>query len=205
VHQQLDRIIGQGSKLKILRFLYLRNGEHTGRAIAREIGMSPSVVSNSLKELREEGVISLRTAGKTHLYGIIEDSHLVRKLLAPLFEEEKSINENIISTIVRGLSGSKNEIISLALFGSFARQEETSRSDIDLLVITRDKKGKAVAEESLDKIDQIVMKKFRTCISPYIKTKTEFIKAYQSEKPLIKSILLNHRLLSGEPLERILG
>ncbi len=166
MQQQLDRIIGQGSKLKILRFLRLRNGEHTGRAIAREIGMSPSVVSSSLRELRDEGVVNLRTAGKTHLYGIAEDSPLVRKLLAPLFEQEKSITEDVISTIVAGLAGPEEKIVSLALFGSFARREETSQSDLDLLVVTHNLEGKTLAEKSLDKIDQILMRKFRISISP---------------------------------------
>jgi len=91
MHHNLDTILDQGSKLKILRMLYLQKGEHTGREIARAIRMSPSVVSGALHELCGEGLVSIRTAGRAHLYGLIEDNQLVKKSLGPLFEGEKGV------------------------------------------------------------------------------------------------------------------
>jgi len=205
MRHNLDTILSQGSKLKILRLLYLQKGEHTGRAIARGIAMSPSVVLGTLRELQEEGLVSAKTAGKAHLYGIIEENHFVKKLLGPLFEGEKNIIGDVISAINRGISKGKAEIVSMALFGSVVRAEEKPGSDIDLLVVTHTSKGKARIEELMETADSLIMKQFRTTLSPYIKTQAEFKKAYRSKKPVIMSILGNHRLIFGEPLERILA
>lgn len=205
MHHKLDTILNQGSKLKILRMLYLQKGEHTGREIARSIRMSPSVVSGALHELCGEGLISIRTVGRAHLYGLIEDNQLIKKSLGPLFEGEKSILGDIISTIGRGLSPAQEEIVSLALFGSVAGGDEKPGSDIDVLVVTRTSQGKARVEKLLEATDPVIMGRFRTALSHYIKTRSEIRAAYRDQKPMIRSILTRHRLISGEPLERVIS
>jgi predicted nucleotidyltransferase len=205
MRHNLDKILSQGSKIKILRFLYLQKGEHTGRAIARGIGMSPSVVLGTLRELNEEGLLSLKKAGKAHLYGIDEENHLVKKLLGPLFEGEKNLIVDIISAIKRGISKRKEDIVSMALFGSVIRAEEKPGSDIDLLVVTHTSQGKSRIQKLLERVDSSIMKQFKTTLSPYIKTQSDFKMAYRDKKPVILSILKNHRLIFGEPLERILA
>ena len=56
IHDKLDEILKQGSKIKILRFLFAEKDEHTGRRIARGIAMSPSSTYNTLQEMRREGL-----------------------------------------------------------------------------------------------------------------------------------------------------
>jgi predicted nucleotidyltransferase len=76
---------------------------------------------------------------------------------------KKIINENIFSII---------------LFGSYAREDENKNSDIDLLIITDKKENNKKIEQNLKKID--------TKISPIIFTKEEF------KKEIYK---FNHQLL----------
>lgn len=205
IHDKLDEILKQGSKIKILRFLSAEKDEHTGRRIARGIGMSPSSTYNTLQEMKREGLIDARKKGNAILYRLREDNYIVKKLLSPLFEKEKFIYNDITSFIKRRLMQARGTLISITLFGSVVRKEETSQSDIDLLVVLKNKTGKPKIDKLLDKLHTDMVKKFGVSISPYILTVQEVKQRYHQKKPIIKSILANNELIYGEPIERILA
>ncbi|MFH1593481.1 MAG: nucleotidyltransferase domain-containing protein [Candidatus Omnitrophota bacterium] len=205
IHNKLDEILKHGSKIKILRFLFAEKDEHTGRSIAKGIGMSPSSTYNTLQEMKKEDLISARRKGNAILYKLRQDNYVVKKLLAPLFEKEKFIYNDIISFIKKRLLQAKTEIISIALFGSVIRKEETSRSDIDLLVLLKNSAGKLKIDTLMDKLHIDMAKRFGASISPYILTVSEIRQRYSQKKRIIKSILDNNELIYGEPVERILA
>lgn len=205
IHNKLDEVLKQGSKIKILRFLFTERDEYTGRGIARGIGMSASSTYKTLQNMKEEGLIGARKKGNAILYKLRENNHIVKKLLEPLFEKEKSIYSDIICSIKKHLFPEKKEILSIAIFGSVAREEETSGSDIDMIVITKDKIGKIKIDKAMDRLSIDLGKKFGAAISPYILTKAEIKKRYAKKQPIICSILNNNRLIYGEALERILA
>lgn len=205
IHDKLDEILKHGSKIKILRFLFVERDEHTGRRIARGIGMSASSTYKTLQKMKGEGLISVRKKGNAILYKLQENNHIVKKLLEPLFEKEKSIYSDVISSITKNLFREKKEIVSIAIFGSVARKEETSKSDIDLVVITKDKTGKTKIDKAMDKLSIDMAEKFGAAISPYILTKAEIKKRHLKKQAIIRSILNNNQLIYGEPIERILA
>lgn len=205
IHNKLDEILKHGSKIKILRFLFIERDEHTGRGIAKGIGMSASSTHKTLQNMKKEGLIGVRKKGNAILYKLREDNHVVKKLLEPLFEKEKSIYSDVISSIKKHLFSEKKEIVSIAIFGSVARKEETSSSDIDMVVITKNKIGKTKIDKTLDKLSVDLAKKFGASISPYILTEAEIKTKYAEKQAIIRSILTNNRLIYGEPIERIVA
>lgn len=204
ITNKLDDILNQPAKVKILRFLFNEQDEHTGRAIARAIAMSPSHTYASLQELKSTGVISLRRKGNAVLYKLKEDNYFVRNLLSPLFGKEKSIYSDIITIIKRYLLKDKEAVISIAIFGSVAKTQESERSDIDLLIITANSNDKKRMAKLGEELGVKLAKSFNVALSPYILTKNEIMQKYLEGKQIIKSILNNNRLIYGEPLERIL-
>src|SRR3989344_4190382 len=66
------------------------------------------------------------------------------------------------------------KIISLALFGSLAKGEEDFNSDIDLLIITKNKK---LASQISEKCNLEIIDKFGNVLMPYILNKNEFKKS----------------------------
>jgi DNA-binding transcriptional ArsR family regulator len=78
IYNKLDEILERGSKIRILRYLYLEKDECTGRAIARSIEMSPSSTYTTLQEMRAEGLISARKKGKAILYRLREENHITQ-------------------------------------------------------------------------------------------------------------------------------
>lgn len=205
IHDKLDEILKHGSKIKILRFLFSERDEHTGRAIARGIGMSVSSTYNTLQEMKGEGLIAARKKGNAILYKLQDDNYIVKKLLEPLFHRERSIYSDVVSLIKRNLLPAKNRIVSVVIFGSVARKEETSRSDIDLAVIVKNKGVKAEIDKKMDKLSVDMAKKFGTAIFPYILTVSEIRQKYTKKQPVIKAIYENNRLIFGEPIEKVLA
>ncbi|MBU1854069.1 MAG: nucleotidyltransferase domain-containing protein [Candidatus Omnitrophica bacterium] len=204
IHAKLDEILKQGSKIKILRFLFAEKDEHTGRGIAKGIGMSASSTYKTLQEMKGEGLISVRKKGNAILYKLQEDNYIVKRLLGPLFKKEESIYDEVISVIKRNLLQMKKKIVSIAIFGSVARKEETSKSDIDMVIIVSDKIGRIKIDKVMDKLSIDIAKKFGADIFPYILTKVEIKRKYAKKQAIIKSILDSNRLIYGEPIERIL-
>jgi len=205
IYDKLDEILRHRSKIKILRFLFTERDEHTGRGIAKGISMSASSTYKTLQRMKDEGSISVRKKGNAILYKLQENNYIVKKLLEPLFEKERSVSNDLILSITKSLFREKKEILSIAIFGSVARKEETSKSDIDLVVITKTKTGKTKIDKAMDKLSIDMAKKFGAGISPYILTKAEIKRRHIEKQAIIRSILNNNQLIYGEPIERILA
>ncbi|MCK4464023.1 MAG: nucleotidyltransferase domain-containing protein [Candidatus Omnitrophica bacterium] len=205
IHNKLDELLKNGSKIKILRFLFSEKDEYTGRAIAKAINMSASSTYENLQNLKEEGLINARKKGNSILYRIRSENQVVNKLLKPLFEQEKSIYTDIVSLIKKSISKYKKKITSIVLFGSVAGKEETSKSDIDLLIIIENNTMRPIINTAIDKLNIEIAKKFGAALSPYILTKSEIKQKYNKKQGLIYSILDNNQLIFGEPIERIVA
>ncbi len=203
IHNALNEILQSGGKLKILRFLFNENRACTGRGIAAGICMSPSAIH---KELFREGVLHAQKIGNAIAYKLNKEAYLIQKVIVPLFETEKSFYHDLVSFVKKEtLKTSKKKIATIALFGSVAKEEDTSKSDMDLLIIVFNASTKQSVENRMDHICPLIAKNFGTILSPYVVTRKEFGSKNPKRKRLVKSILENYRLLYGEPLERVIA
>lgn len=202
----LDKILNNEAKVKILRFLIKTNAQWNGRQIAKEVGVTPATAHKALRALHKEGVLGLRNVGKTHIYNLNDNNYLVGDLLKPLFAKEDNALNNIMVVIKRKITGSdiKKDIVSVVLFGSVNLHTDHPASDIDLAVITRDRKGKREAEKLFEEIDNKVSSEFGNTISPYINTEAEFRDKHKKGLGVIKSILKANKLVYGREIKKIL-
>ena len=205
IYNKLDEILDQGAKIKILRFLFTEKDEYTGRGIAKAIGMSASATYNILQDMKKASIIGAKKKGNSILYKLREENYFVKKLLATLFEKEKGIYRDVISSIKKKLLINRSSILSIAIFGSVAINGETPRSDMDLLIVVQNSLDKNRMNSLADKLIVEMAKTFGIALSPYILTKTEMRNRYSRKQKLILSILKNNRLVYGEPIERILA
>jgi len=205
IYKKLDEIFRHGSKVKVLRFLFSEKDEHTGRTIADGIGMSASSIYKTLQEMKIEGLITARRKGKAILYKLQESNYIVKKLLEPLFLGEESLYDDIISVVKKAFFQRKHDIVSVSIFGSVARKEETPSSDIDLVIIVEEPGKKAKIDVVIDKLNVFMAEKFQASISPYVLTRLEIRKKYAEKEPIITSILEDNQLIYGEPIERIIA
>jgi predicted nucleotidyltransferase len=199
----LDKILNNEVKVKILRFLCKAEVEWSGRQIAREIKISPAACHKALRELNNERVLLLRSVGRSYLYRLNKGNLIISKLLKPLYGRESKIPDKVYETIIRNIA-TLGDIASIAVFGSIKRKKERATSDIDLLVLVRNLEDKEKVEEDFGKINETIVKMFGNTISPYIQSLEEFKLKHKRGLPLVRNILKSHKLLFGRPLEELL-
>ncbi|VAW15597.1 hypothetical protein MNBD_BACTEROID05-34 [hydrothermal vent metagenome] len=205
IFDRLDETLSHKPKIKVLRFLAIGKGEYTGRGIARAVGMSASSIHQILQEMKDENLVVVRKIGNAILYKIYAENYIIKNLIMPLFEKEKRIYDDLVLLIKKQLKEGKDEISCVAVFGSVAQRKETAKSDLDLVVITKTKKGKTKIDKLMDNLSISLANKFQVLLSPYILGYDEIKKMNTKKSALVRNILKNNRLIDGEPIERILA
>jgi predicted nucleotidyltransferase len=114
------------------------------------------MIRKELIHLEEEGVFLLRRKGNLTYY-LLNQSY-------PLFDELKSI---VFKTI--GVQGLLREVLSKIkgievafIYGSFAKHEETAKSDIDLLIIGKFNDSRLLRE--INKLEKILKREINYSI-----------------------------------------
>jgi len=201
IHQPLNKILNNETKVKVLRFLYSNDIEWSGRRIAREIQISPATCHKALQELYSEGIVLLRNVGKTYLYQFNHENYVAKELLHPLFKKEERLLK-VISRLLRDEFSEKvkDRIVSIALFGSVEKKEDRPESDIDLLVLVTRAKDKEKIEKAFDNLNEKTMRLFGKIVSPYIESVSGFRRKYRQGLPVVREIVQSHKLISGKPL-----
>lgn len=155
----IDKVLFFTNCQKILYFLIQNpDKEYYDREISRLTGVSRAGTNFALRTLSETKLILREKRGRMYFYKTSSDNILIKNLkivqnivfLLPLIEELKDTSLRII------------------LYGSAARGENTTESDIDILIITR----------SPDEFKKIIFKnKLREKIQYIVNTPDEYIKA----------------------------
>ncbi len=205
IHQPLNKILNNETKVKVLRFLYSNDIEWSGRRIAREIQISPATCHKALQELYSEGILLLRNVGKTYLYQFNHDNYVAKELLYPLFKKEESLLK-VISRLLRDEFSEKvkERIVSIALFGSVEKREDRPDSDLDLLVLVIRAKDKEKVEKAFDNLNEKTMRLFGKIVSPYIESVSGFRRKHKQGLPVVKEIVQSHKLISGKSLREVI-
>ena len=127
---------------------------------------------------------------------------LVTDAIIPLFEVEDNYFNKIASFIKSKL---KNKCISLIVFGSVARKDETMSSDYDLCIVLVDMKQKPKAEEAFYEISFLMSKKFGVSVSPIYFTKKEFAQKARLNKSPVNNIVKEGKVISGLSIKELLN
>ena len=149
------------------------------RSIAKQLSLPHSTVRRKLEFLIKENVLDCRTEGKNKIFFIkktLQARNYVfnaeRHKLITLFQQNKDMDG-----IITGLLEQSNEKL-IVLFGSYARFAAKPDSDIDIYILTKNKKAK----QNLEAL--------------YTKIKVKF-GPFDTSSPLIREIIKNHVILRG--------
>ncbi|MFH1544903.1 MAG: nucleotidyltransferase domain-containing protein [archaeon] len=104
------------------------------RGLAKKAALSPGAARISLDYMHKKGIVSLKVIGKTYQYKADLENPLCRQWKT-LFNLDKIIDSKLIEQTVKKIP----QIISILLYGSFAKGTNDEKSDIDLLVISSQK------------------------------------------------------------------
>lgn len=197
----LDNILSQRSKVSVLRCLFRSGQELSGREIARRTGLSPKMAHDSLKVLLSEGVVSFKDVPPVHLYSINRGNWVVEELLRGLFERESNVLDELSKKIFENVPKS---VISVILFGSVAKGESNSKSDIDIVVVVDKEISKPKVIALFDSKNKTIEEKFNRRLSPIFYTSSEFKEKHLKKLPLIREILKTGWVIYGKLLTEVL-
>ena|SRR3989344_7947194 len=189
-HNYLENLFGSKVKIKLIRTLYkFKDRSFTLSELSRYSGITRQGIIKALDDLSGMNIIKLERIGNSIVIRL-NRNEFTNKILKIYELEEDTLNELI--EVLKSYFKDKN-IISLALFGSIAKGEENFNSDIDLLIITKNKK---LASKISEKCNLKMINKFGNVLMPYILNKDEF-----KRSNIRKDVINNHILVKGEELE----
>ena len=188
-------------KLKIVALFSKDFGkELTIHQIKNELKRSYHLIYDNATELIEQNILNKKIRGHSTICSLNLKNEKTKALLIlnSIDEKEQFLNKKAIKSLFEKLvnnTANKIELLSIVLFGSYAKGVETESSDIDLLIIS-DKKDKnnlvqreiGALETMYDyKINQIVVttKMFKDMITS------------KAELNVGKETLNNHIILYG--------
>jgi len=202
----LDKILNSEIKVRILRVFCRTAEEVSGRQIAKRVGVSPKAAHEALQDLLGEGLLLMRSVGKTYLFRLNEDLEIVRSVLRFLFVEEEGLKRKLFGAVSGAIKQSplKDDILSVAVFGSVHAETERSTSDVDLLVVVKAGEFKKKVENLFFEIDQRLSSRWGNLLSPYVSSLAEFKSKAKKKEGIVSQVLKSYRLIYGDRLEKLL-
>jgi len=116
----------------------------TGRELARAAGVSVPQAGQALTEFERQGLIWRKMAGRSALWSLNRE-HILIDLLRPLADISSRKTQLLLDEIKSALD--LRALRMIRLFGSMARGQESTSSDVDLLFIVKNPKEKEKLEE----------------------------------------------------------
>lgn len=202
-HKVLEDVVGRRSNLTILRLLSKHETELTGRQIAGLTGLSHRTCQLSLGDLVTQDIVKSRRVGQAILYKLVDDNIFVAAGILPILRTESSLISRL-SEIIRE-SIEIPGVVSILIFGSVAEGKERPDSDIDLCVITRDKRSLDKIAALDDDLGYEIMRVFGNQIALYPVQQADFRRRHKEGDPLIKNIVANHILVAGKSPQELLN
>ncbi len=199
-------LLHEDGQTRVLRFLWRSRTEWSGREIARKVGLSAPACHETLKKLDSRGLVHLRRVSNVHLYKINPENYLVQNVFARMFEAEAAMPKKVAALVAKSLIDSpKSDIVSIVLFGSMARGTEQLGSDLDLLVVLSAKEGAKAVGPRIERLRNLLFKRFSVPLSPYILTLSELRHKHNQKLPLILEILKEGRTIYGKDIKELLS
>ena len=160
----LDVCLGSRSAWKILFVL----AEAPGKAVSRKEIRALTLMGNKMVDkytelLNQSGILAINTIGKRKYYKFNLSSPFTTKLLELVrLEKEKleNINFNVTNLlrefVYEATNVSKDNLVKIILFGSYAKRTYTESSDVDVAVVvkTREPAFELLIAEAVDMLEK---------------------------------------------------
>jgi len=183
--------IGQNWPEVLLPFVNDYTIKLTASEISRKTKISRRTVSRILNELVKLNLVRYMIEGKNKKYYLDLDDQRV-KLLINFVENYKSLKFSIEEKKAYLILEEMMKIKPLVLFGSYAKGNATTNSDVDILVVGKESK----------KIRNIARKQNKQ-VNLHFSTLKEFKRLLKEKNTLAKEIIKNHVIFESPPFREL--
>ncbi len=182
----LGEVLFSDTKRRILSLLFI---DHEKRFYRNEIvnaaAMGVGTVARELENLTLSGILISTKEGKQRYYQANKD--------CPIYNELRGIvikTFGVADQIKNALSPLSSKISFALIFGSIAKSSDTSKSDIDVLIIS-DKLSYLQLMEKLVKLESLLGR----AVNPTMYTQNEFVKKHSSKNNFVKQIIKQPKIM----------
>lgn len=182
----MNSVFDSSVEMRILVFFLLHPAERQYvKQLARELGISPGSSSVICKSLAKRGLLLQEKSGNSLFYGLNRQNAVSREL------GRAAVAEKITASgAVEEFLEEDKGIISILVYGSFAKASFDKKSDLDILVISNGKK-------QFSKATALLEKEFRKEASLTVLAADEWGKLLKRKDPFFFNVLSDHILLYG--------
>ncbi len=167
-----------GTKRKILALFFLNpDQEYYFTEVVRLTGTRQGVIQRELKSLTEAEILTSEKRGRQTFYAVNRKHPIFRDLRNIIFK-----TYGVIGKIREALEPLRGQINIAFVFGSFARGEEVSSSDLDLFAVGNLQLKDLVS--ALSDVEQAIGRE----INPTLFSAAEFRKKWSQRNHFIRSM-----------------
>lgn len=177
------------NKMEILKLIYEKEETHL-MDISRQMKLYPFSVQKSLAGIRH--LLTKKKAGRTILLSIDKNQQQYFELACLIEEYRLNIGNKPVDSIIKHIRNlfSEDNILACCLFGSYARAAFTEKSDIDLLLVVKQK------DKELNRNASRLSAVLGKTVNPLILTEDEFYNMIKNKEPSLMTLKLpSQRLL----------
>ncbi len=191
----LEDVLGQRSMVTILRYLAIHDQESSGRGIAAALKMNPWTCHLALRELVDQGVVTRRAIGNSHLFRLNAGNAAVQSLLRPLFDAEAELMDQVLRDLVSGLPDS---VISVIVHESLDDERaERGSGETEIMVLVAGSGSWAAAKRILAERSAELTAKFGASLAVTVLPADEFARRYRMGDPLARQVRATGRVILG--------
>ncbi len=202
IYKILNEIFTTYSHVAVLRELRFTKNGFSGREIAKNAGISPPSCLEALTRLEKLKIVNRQIGGNVHIYTLNFGNYLVKEGILPLLEIEQSLPNKIAALLKKTLS---KKSVSVILFGSVARQEESNNSDYDLCIVYQTQSDKKKLGEIINLTRHDFYSQFGISIAPYFISLLDFkIRAKKKLSP-VNNIVKEGKVIFGKSVRNLLN
>ena len=176
--KDISAVLFPGTKRKILALFFLNpDKEYYFSEVVRLTGTRQGVIQRELKNLTDAEILTSEKRGRQKFYSV-NRKH-------PIFQDLRNIifkTYGVIGRIREALEPAGEQIGIAFVYGSFARGEEVSGSDLDLFVVGDIGLDDLVS--ALSKVEEAIGRE----INPTLFTAAEFRKKWSQKNHFIRSM-----------------
>ncbi|HEX6196385.1 MAG TPA: nucleotidyltransferase domain-containing protein [Jiangellaceae bacterium] len=184
------------SRARVLDVLLAADGPLSGREIASRAEIAPTTANDALEALYEAGLAQVKPSGRSHLWSITEEHALVRMLrewTTDVDAEARRIVEQTLGEMPA----------ALVVFGSTARADDRTGSDVDLLLIAADSAQRRKYRERAAAIARRLRLLLGRPVEVVVMDAREL--RDRSSDSFVSNVVSDGRLLAGQPLAELIA
>ena len=158
----------------------------SARGVAREAGLNHQTCAVALRKLEQLGAVSRMGSGKTQLLRLNVENYLVSDLILPLLRKERQWIPTVHKAVVQFYESSA---LTITIFGSSARGEDTPGSDLDVLIVVRNANEKRAVLRAAASGNFDFMQRYGVRCSPVVLTLADIKRRMRAKDRLMENIL----------------